>query len=195
MLFYEKVFENNRRWLKEKKTVDKDFFQKLTDEQNPDFMIIGCSDSRVPLESITGAQPGDLFVHRNIANLANKSDINVLSAIEFAVNNLKVKHIVVCGHTQCGGIKLAMGSEDEDTNLGSWLSNIRYVMQKNSEELNRLSDQEEKYNKLIELNTIEQCDRLVSLDVIKKSVLESGYPTVHAWIYNIETGELSDLNY
>ena len=138
MLAYQKVFENNRRWLKEKRAVDKDFFQKLTDEQNPDFMIIGCSDSRVPLESITGAQPGDLFVHRNIANQASKSDINVLSAIEYAVNVLKVKHIVVCGHTQCGGVKAAMESEDEDTNLGSWLSNIRYVMQKNSEELNDL---------------------------------------------------------
>lgn len=195
MLLYEKVFENNRRWLKEKQEADKDFFKRLTDEQNPDFMIIGCSDSRVPLESITGAQPGDLFVHRNIANQAGQSDTNVLSAIEYAVNVLKVKHIVVCGHSQCGGVKAAMESEDEDTNLGSWLSNIRDVIQKNSEELNKQVDGEQQYKRLIELNTIEQCNNINMLNVVRSSQRQTGYPTVHAWVYDIETGRLDDLDY
>ncbi len=194
MLLYEKVFENNRRWLKDKKAADKDFFQKLAYEQNPDFMIIGCSDSRVPLESITGAQPGDLFVHRNVANQASKSDHSVLSAIEFAISNFNIKHIVVCGHTQCGGVSTAMESEDEDTNLGSWLSNIRYVMKKHDDELHIL-DPDKKYNRLIELNTLEQCRNIASLKIIQSSQGKTGFPIVHAWIYDIETGQLYDLNY
>ncbi len=194
MLTYKNIFENNRRWLEDRKSDDQDFFQKLAQEQNPDYLIIGCSDSRVPLEIITGAQPGDLFVYRNVANQASKSDHSVLSAIEFAINNFNIKHIIVCGHTQCGGVSTAMESDDEDTNLGSWLSNIRYVMQKHHDEL-QILDPDKKYKRLIELNTIEQCNNISSLGVVRSSQQQTSYPTVHAWVYEIETGRLNDLDY
>ncbi len=194
MLSYEKVFQNNRKWLKEKKDADSDFFRKFSHGQNPDFMIIGCSDSRVPLETIMGAEPGDLFVHRNIANVVSTSDTNILSVIEYAVKHLKVKHIVVCGHTKCGGVKTAMESKDEDTILGSWVSNIREVMHNNSKDLDNL-DKDEKYKRLIELNTQEQCRNIDSLKLVRSSRLESGHPLVHAWLYDIETGLLKDLGY
>lgn len=191
---YEDIFNNNRRWLEKKRGEDKDFFSRLSEGQNPDYLVIGCSDSRVPPETIMGAEPGELFVHRNIANVVSMSDPNVLSVIEYAVKHLKVKHIVICGHTGCGGIKAAMESEDEDGKLGSWLSNIRYVMQKNPEELFGL-DKDESYLRLVELNALQQAANVSSLALVKKSRQETGYPAVHAWIFDIVTGTLRDLDY
>jgi carbonic anhydrase len=194
MLSYEKIFENNRKWVEDRNSKGDEYHKRTVSGKKAEFLLIGCSDSRVPLESIMGAEPGEIFVHRNIANVVSRSDTNILSAIEFAIKVLEVKHIVVCGHTECIGVKSAMSSEDEEGNLGSWLSNVRYVIQKNSEELYNLQHEDKKYKRLLELNIIEQCNNISSLEMVKSSIRDKGTPSIHAWIYEIETGKLRDLN-
>lgn len=190
---YNQIFENNRKWVEEKKASDKDFFEKLAKGQDPDYLYIGCSDSRVTAEDLMGMQPGEVFVHRNIANLINNTDLNVMSVINFAVIHLKVKHIVVCGHYYCGGVKAAMEQKDMGI-LNPWLRNIRDVYRLHRDELNAITDEDKQYQRLVELNVEEQCLNVIKTASVQKAYLNSKYPMVHGWVFDIRTGELIDLN-
>ncbi|MEQ8423428.1 MAG: carbonic anhydrase, partial [Cyclobacteriaceae bacterium] len=151
MVSYQEIFENNKKWIAEKKASDKEFFEKLSQGQNPDFLYIGCSDSRATAEELMGAKPGEVFVHRNIANVISNVDLNVMSVINYAVAHLKVKHVVVCGHYFCGGVKAAMQAQDLGI-LNPWLRNIRDVYRLHKTELNAIADEEKRYMRLVELN-------------------------------------------
>ena len=175
-----------------KKASDKEFFERLGKGQDPDFLYIGCSDSRVTAEELMGVQPGEVFVHRNIANLINNTDLNVMSVINFAVEHLKVRHIVVCGHYNCGGVKAAMQPRDLGI-INPWLRNIRDVYRLHKTELNSISDEHDRYNRLVELNVEEQCLNVIKTAVVQKSYLEKGYPTVHGWVFDLHSGNLIDL--
>ena len=194
MTTYEKIFENNRKWAAEKRATDKDFFENLAKGQHPDFLYIGCSDSRVTAEELMGLKPGELFVHRNIGNVISNNDLNAMSVINYAVTQLQVKHIVVCGHYECGGVKAAMQQKDMGI-LNPWLRNIRDVHRLHKEELNAIQNDAERYNRLVELNTEEQCINIMKTAVVQKAYLKSGYPRVHGWIFDVRTGELIDLNF
>lgn len=189
---YEQVFENNLAWLKEKKGGNESFFENLAKEQRPDYLYIGCSDSRVTAEDLMGAGPGEVFVHRNIANLVNATDLNVMSVIEYAVRSLEVKHIIVCGHYNCGGVKAAMQPVDMGL-LNPWLRNIRDVYRLHNEELNAIKNVPERYDRLVELNVQEQCINVIKLASVQQQYLKKGYPTVHGWVFDIRTGLLKDL--
>jgi carbonic anhydrase len=192
MTEYQRIFENNRKWIASKTGNDKDFFVKLAREQNPDFLYIGCSDSRVPANEIMGLEPGEVFVHRNIANLVVNTDLNVMSVINYAVENLKVKHIIVCGHYNCGGVKAAMEPKDLGI-LNPWLRNIRDVYRLHREELEKITGERERYNRLVELNVIEQCLNVVKTAEVQKSYIKTGFPKVAGWVFDLAKGELVDL--
>lgn len=192
MTTYEEIFENNKEWVARMKASDQQFFEKLSKGQNPDFLYIGCSDSRVTAEDLMGLQAGEVFVHRNIANLINNTDLNVMSVINFAVAHLKVQHIVVCGHYQCGGVKAAMQPEDMGI-INPWLRNIRDIYRLHRKELNEIQEEEDRYNRLVELNVEEQCLNVIKTAVVQKSYLKEGFPLVHGWIFDVNTGKLIDL--
>lgn len=168
------------------------FFERLADNQNPDYLYIGCSDSRVTAEEVMGAAPGEVFVHRNIANVVATIDLNVISVISYAVQYLDVKHIIVCGHYGCGGVKAAMQQSDMGI-LNPWLRNIRDVYRLHKNELNAIEDLEERYDRLVELNVQEQCINVAKLAVIQKSYLKKQYPSVHGWVFDMRNGMLKDL--
>ena len=186
-----KVFENNTEWIKSKLNEDDKYFDKLGAGQNPELLFIGCSDSRVTAEELMGLGPGDVFVHRNIANMVIGTDLNAMSVVEYAVEHLKVNHVVVCGHYGCGGVKAAMQSADLGI-LNPWLRNIRDVYRIHNEELNAIEDEEKKYERLIELNTQEQCVNLIKTAAIQKAVRGRGLK-VHGWVFDIHSGKLIDL--
>ena len=193
MTTYKQIFENNKKWIAEKKASDKEFFENLAKGQDPDFLYIGCSDSRVTVEDLMGLEPGEVFVHRNIANLVCNNDLNVMSVINYAVAHLQVKHIVVCGHYYCGGVKAAMQDRDLGI-LNPWLRNIRDVFRLHKDELNAIHDEEQKYKRLVELNVEEQCNNIIKTAVLQQAYLRTGYPLVHGWVFDVKTGELIDLN-
>jgi len=190
---YTQVFENNLKWLNTKKETDVTFFEKLSKEQHPEYLYIGCSDSRVTAEELMGAEPGDVFVHRNVANLVNATDLNVMSVINYGVRYLDVKHIVVCGHYNCGGVKAAMQPKDMGI-LNPWLRNIRDVYRLHKDELNAIADESQRYDRLVELNVQEQCINVIKLASVQQQYLKKGYPIVHGWVFDIRTGLLKDLN-
>jgi len=194
MTTYKQIFENNKRWVAEKKATDSEFFEKLAEGQDPDFLYIGCSDSRVTAEDLMGLQPGEVFVHRNIANLISNADLNVMSVINYAVAYLDVKHIVVCGHYYCGGVKAAMQAEDMGI-LNPWLRNIRDVYRLHKDELDALQDEDKRYMRLVELNVEEQCLNVLKTAVVQKAYLNKGYPLLHGWVFDVKTGELIDLEF
>jgi len=187
----QKVFENNKKWISEKLDVNPDYFSDLSKGQNPDILYIGCSDSRVTAEDLMGVSPGEVFVHRNIANMVISIDLNVMSVLNYAVNYLHVNHVVVCGHYFCGGVKAAMQSEDLGV-LNPWLRNIRDVYRIHKKELNAIEDETEKYNRLVELNVQEQCINLVKTAEIQKAIKDRGLQ-VHGWVFDIQSGKLIDL--
>jgi carbonic anhydrase len=191
MLQYNQIFENNKKWLEEKKGTDADFFKKLSQGQDPDYLFIGCSDSRVTVEELIGAEPGEVFVHRNIANLVPNNDSNSASVIEYAIAHLHVKHIVICGHYFCGGVKAAMQPKDLGS-LNPWLRTIRDVYRLHKEELNAIEKEDARYNRLVELNVQEQCINVIKMAVTQKHFLKHGFPTVHGWVFDISTGKLID---
>lgn len=193
MTAYKQIFENNKKWVAGKKASDKEFFENLAKGQDPDFLYIGCSDSRVTVEDLMGLEPGEVFVHRNIANLVCNNDLNVMSVINYAVAHLQVKHIVVCGHYYCGGVKAAMQDRDLGI-LNPWLRNIRDVFRLHKDELNAIHDEEQKYKRLVELNVEEQCNNIIKTAVLQQAYLRTGYPLVHGWVFDVKTGELIDLN-
>lgn len=192
MTKYDEIFENNRRWIASKTATDKDFFENLANGQQPDYLYIGCSDSRVPTNEIMGLDAGEVFVHRNIANLVNNSDLNVMAVINYAVRHLQVKHIVVCGHYNCGGVKAAMQPADLGL-LNPWLRNIRDVYRLHKEELNAIEKEHDRYNRLVELNVQEQCVNVIKTAAVQQSYLQNQFPTVHGWVYDLRNGELKDL--
>jgi carbonic anhydrase len=187
----EQIFKNNKEWIAEKLKADKDFFRNLRLGQNPDILYIGCSDSRVTAEEMMGAKPGEVFVHRNIANMVSNNDLSAMSVITYAINHLKVNHIIVCGHYYCGGVKAAMQSADYGI-LNPWLRSIRDVYRLHKKELDGIQDEDLKYKRLIELNVQEQC-----VNVIKTADYQKAYRdrhlTVHGWVLDMESGELIDL--
>lgn len=189
---YKQVFENNQRWLEKKKEQDGSFFDKLAKSQEPEYLYIGCSDSRVTAEEIMGAEPGEVFIHRNVANVVNSIDLNVTSVIEYAVQYLKVKHIVVCGHYNCGGVRAAMQAQDMGI-LNPWLRNIRDVYRLHKEELNAISDEHKRYDRLVELNVQEQCINVTKLASVQQGFVANGYPTVHGWVFDLRSGKIIDL--
>ncbi|MGC1203976.1 MAG: carbonic anhydrase [Flavobacteriaceae bacterium] len=187
----DKVFQNNKQWIKDKLAVDNNYFEELGKGQNPELLYIGCSDSRVTAEELMGAQPGEVFVHRNIANMVSGIDLNVMSVVEYAVTHLKVKHVVVCGHYACGGVKAAMQSADLGV-LNGWLRNIRDVYRIHKLELNNIEDEEKKYDRLVELNVKEQCVNLIKTAAVQKAYRDRGLQ-VHGWVFDVHTGNLIDL--
>ncbi len=187
----EQVFTNNQKWIQEKLNQNPKYFENLSKGQAPEFLYIGCSDSRVTAEDIMGVQPGEVFVHRNIANLVNNTDLSVMSVINYAVRHLKVQHVVVCGHYNCGGVKAAMQSADLGI-LNPWLRNIRDVYRLHKTELNAITDENVRYNRLIELNVQEQCINLIKTAAIQQAYKERGL-LVHGWIFEVGTGKLIDL--
>ncbi|WP_291914057.1 carbonic anhydrase [Chitinophaga sp. CB10] len=192
MTDYNQVFENNRKWVASKTATESDFFEKMADSQSPKYLYIGCSDSRVPTNEIMGLEAGEVFVHRNIANLVPNTDLNVMAVINYAVVHLEVKHIVVCGHYNCGGVKAAMQAKDLGI-LNPWLRNIRDVYRLHMDELNAISDEHDRYNRLVELNVQEQCINIIKTAAVQKMYTAKGYPTVHGWVYDLRNGLLKDL--
>ena len=192
MATYEELFENNKKWVASKLATDKDFFEKLSKDQSPDYLYIGCSDSRVPANEIMGLEPGEVFVHRNVANLVNNVDLNVMAVINYAVRHLHVKHIIVCGHYNCGGVKAAMTPKDLGI-LIPWLRTIRDVYRLHMEELNAITDDNERYDRLVELNVKEQCINIIKTAAVQKSYVANKYPLVHGWVFDLRNGLLKDL--
>lgn len=190
---YEDIFEHNRNWVKSRTENDPHFFEKLAKEQHPDYLYIGCSDSRVPANEIMGLDAGEVFVHRNVANLVNNVDLNVMSVLNYAVRHLHVKHIIVCGHYNCGGVKAAMTPVDMGL-LNPWLRSIRDVYRLHFEELDAIKDEHARYNRLVELNVIEQATNIIKTAAVQLSYAENNYPVVHGWVFDLSTGHLKDLN-
>ncbi len=188
---FSKVFDNNREWIAHKLSVDPTYFDKLGSGQSPETLYIGCSDSRVTAEELMGAAPGEVFVHRNIANMVISIDLNVMSVMNYAVDHLKVKHIIVCGHYACGGVKAAMQSADLGL-LNPWLRNIRDVYRIHRKELNAIKDEAARYDRLVELNVQEQCVNLIKTAAVQRAIKSRGL-TVHGWVFDVHTGQLIDL--
>jgi carbonic anhydrase len=189
---FEQIFRNNEIWVADKLEKDAEYFNNLVKGQSPDFLYIGCSDSRVTAEDLMGVQPGEVFIHRNIANMVVSIDLNVMSVINYAVKHLKVKHIIVCGHYACGGVKAAMQPADMGI-LNPWLRNIRDVYRTHKDVLNAITDEPARYDKLVELNVQEQCINVIKLAAVQEAHKERGL-TVHGWVFDIHTGKLIDLN-
>lgn len=187
----EKIFSNNKEWVAEKLAVSPLYFENLSKGQSPEFLYIGCSDSRVTAEDLMGVQPGEVFIHRNIANMVISIDLNVMSVLNYAVRHLKVNHIIVCGHYACGGVKAAMQSDDMGI-LNPWLRNIRDVYRLHKEELNAITEGEARYDRLIELNVQEQCVNLIKTAAVQQAYRERGL-MVHGWVFDIHSGKLIDL--
>ena len=187
----ERVFQNNEAWIRERLAVDANYFKSLGQGQNPELLFIGCSDSRVTAEELMGLGPGEVFVHRNIANMVSGTDLNVMSVVEYAVVYLGVKHVVVCGHYECGGVRAAMQSADLGI-LNPWLRNIRDVFRLHKTELNAIEDEVKKYNRLVELNVQEQCVNLIKTAAVQKAFRKRGLK-VHGWVFDVHTGKLIDL--
>lgn len=190
---YARLFENNKKWAKMRLKEDPDFFKRSVKAQTPEFLYVGCSDSRVNANEIMGLQPGELFVHRNIANLVVNTDTNVQSVIQYAVEFLHVKHIIVCGHYGCGGVRAAMQSRDLGL-LNGWLREIRDIYRIHKEELDAIKCEEKRYNRLIELNVQEQCVNIIKTSWVEKPYYRYGYPIVHGMVYDMSNGKLVDLN-
>lgn len=186
-----RIFANNKAWIERKLETDSDYFKKLAKGQYPEILYIGCSDSRVSTEELMGASPGEVFVHRNIANVVPNSDLSSQSVISFAVTQLKVKHVVICGHYNCGGIKAAMESADLGL-LNPWLRNIRDVYRLHKSELDGIENLEERYDRLVELNVEEQCVNVLKTADVQKAYKER-HITVHGWVFDLRTGLLKDL--
>jgi carbonic anhydrase len=189
---YEKLLLENKAWAKSAVQNDPEFFNRLAHTQTPEFLWIGCSDSRVPADRITGTQPGEIFVHRNIANMVVHTDINLLSVLEYSVNVLKVKHIIVCGHYGCGGVKAALGNQNIGI-INKWLRNIKDVYRLNKVTIDGITNEEEKVNKLIELNVKEQVMNLAKTSIVQHAWKDRQAPDLHGWVYDIKDGLINPV--
>jgi carbonic anhydrase len=190
--FYKKILDNNKKWVESKLAISPNYFKNLAERQNPPLLWIGCSDSRVPANEIIGAEPGEVFVHRNIANTVVHSDMNMLSVLDYAVNALKVRHVIVCGHYGCGGVKAAM----ENRSIGiidNWIRHIKDVYRFHQQELDEIKDEKERFNKFVEINVKEQV-----LDLAKTSIVQNAWKngqelSLHGWVYGLNDGYVTDL--
>ena len=190
---YEKLLQDNKEWAKGMVQNNPEYFKRLAQLQTPEFLWIGCSDSRVPADKITGTQPGEIFVHRNIANLVIHTDVNLLSVLDYAVNHLQIKHIIVCGHYGCGGIKAAMTNHDYKYVLNMWLRNIKDVYSLYKDELNAIEDKEQKTDRLVELNVKEQVLRLAKTSIIQRAWKNDKRPVLHGWVYGLKDGIIKNI--
>jgi carbonic anhydrase len=188
MYSYEKLLLENKAWAAEKLSDDPDYFERLAKLQTPEFLWIGCSDSRVPANEITGTQPGEIFVHRNVANLVVNTDVNLLAVLDFAVTHLKVKHVIVCGHYGCGGIKAAATKTDYRPVLNMWLRNVKDVMRLHREQLDKIHDEEQRADRLVELNVQEQVNNLAKTTIIQRCWQKEKRPDLHGWVYGLKDG-------
>ena len=190
--FYQQILENNRNWVADKLKEDPEFFNKLASGQKPPLFWIGCADSRVPANEITGTQAGEVFVHRNIANMVVHSDMNMLSTLDYAVNILKVEHVIVCGHYGCGGVEAAMGHSQYGL-IDNWILHIKDVYRVHQAELDAIKEYKARYNRFVELNVIEQVSGLAHTSIIQNSWKERQGPYLHGWAYDVRNGLVNDL--
>ncbi len=185
---YEILLKDNKTWAAQKLAEDPGFFDRLLHVQTPEFLWIGCSDSRVPPDQITQTEPGEIFIHRNVANLVVNTDVNLMSVLDYAVNHLKVKHVVVCGHYGCGGVKAAISNADFNQVLNMWLRNIKDIYRIHRKELEMIADEDKKLNRLIELNIKEQVFNLAKTAIIQKAWNNDERPDLHGWVYDLHDG-------
>jgi carbonic anhydrase len=185
---YEQLLIENKAWAADILKTDPEYFKKLSELQTPEYLWIGCSDSRVPANQITGTNPGEIFVHRNVANLVINTDVNVLSVLDYAVNHLKVKHVIVCGHYGCGGIKAAITRKDFKPVLNMWLRNIKDVYRIHRSQLDLIFDPEKKADRLVELNVMEQVFNLAKTSIIQRAWKQEQRPDLHGWVYGLKDG-------
>jgi len=191
--FYKKILDNNKQWVEAQLKLDPNYFKDLSQGQNPPLLWIGCSDSRVPANEIIGAKPGEVFVHRNIANMVVHSDMNMLSVLDYAVNALKIKHVIVCGHYGCGGIKAAMGN----TSIGiidNWIRHIKDVYRLHHQELNAIENENDRFNRFVEVNVVEQVCDLAKTSIVQSAWKSGQELTLHGWVYGLNSGFVTDLN-
>ena len=190
---YQKLLLANKNWAAQKLQVDPEYFKKLSESQTPEFLWIGCADSRVPADQVTGTQPGEIFVHRNVANLVLHNDMNMLSVLQYAVEVLKVKHILVVGHYQCGGVKAAMTNKDYGL-INKWLRNIKDVYIKHHSELDAITNENQKFDKLVELNVVEQVYNLAKTTIVQRAWAKGeNYPQLHGWVLDLHTGLMKSM--
>lgn len=187
------IFDNNENWIRERLALDADYFKRLEAGQQPEFMWICCSDSRILPNEMAGLGAGEMFVHRNIANLVQHNDINLLSVIQYAVDVLKIKHLVICGHYGCGGVQASLHDNDLGI-IDIWIRQIRDLAAEHADELNAIADEKERVNRLVELNVLRQVSNLEELPVIKKAIGRNQEVHLHAWVFDMSTGRLFDLN-
>jgi carbonic anhydrase len=190
---YQKLLENNKKWVADQLALEPNYFQKLANSQNPEYLWIGCSDSRVPANQITGTLPGDIFVHRNIANMVIHSDMNMLSVLSYAVEVLKVKHIIVCGHYGCGGVLAAMENKQFGL-IDNWLRHIKDVYRLHFKELDALKDKKLRADRLVELNVIEQVQDLGKTSIVQNAWKREQPLHLHGWVYDVKDGIIKDLD-
>jgi len=188
----EKILLANKSWAQEKKMFDPEFFNRLANVQTPEFLWIGCSDSRVPANEITGTQPGEIFVHRNVANMVVHTDLNLLTVLSYAVEVLKVKHVIVCGHYGCGGVNAALTKKNYGL-INKWLRNIKDVYRIHKDEIESLKTPLEKSNRLVELNVAEQILNLAKTSIIQEAWKNESRPTLHGWVYGLDNGLLKEI--
>ena len=190
--FYKNIIEKNKKWVEEKLQISPEYFNNLAEGQQPPLLWIGCSDSRVPANEIIGAEPGEVFVHRNIANMVIHTDMNMLSVLDYAVNALKVKHIIVCGHYGCGGVKAAMGNSSIGI-IDNWVRHIKDVYRFYQDELNAITNETERFNKFVELNIKEQVFDLAKTSIVQSAWRNGQELSIHGWVYGLNSGYVTDL--
>ncbi|MGV3539364.1 MAG: carbonic anhydrase [Rufibacter sp.] len=189
----DRIFSGNRQWVERKRQEDPDFFERRAKGQSPKYLYIGCSDSRVPANEISGTEPGEMFVHRNIANMVVHTDVNLLSVLQYAVEVLKVKHVIVVGHYGCGGVAAAM-SDKQFGLIDNWLTNIKDVIRIHEDEFNAISNEEQRFRRLVELNVVEQVINLSKTSIIQNAMKQPEPPQLHGLVYDLKEGILRDLN-
>ena len=192
MQSYQKLLLANKLWATEKVKAEPEYFDKLVNVQSPEFLWIGCADSRVPADQLTGTQPGEIFVHRNIANLVVHTDINLLSVLQYAVEHLKVKHVMVVGHYNCGGVKAAMGNQDLGL-INKWIRNIKEVYEKHEAEVEAITNEQSRFDRMVELNVEEQVKNLAKTTIIQKSWATNNIPHLHGWVYDLHNGLIKPI--
>lgn len=179
-------------WVSDKLSIDPEYFSKLSMGQHPELLYIGCSDSRVTAEDLMGMKPGEVFIHRNVANIVIPTDSNMNAVVQFAVEKLKIKYIIICGHYECGGVKAALNPSDMGQ-LNSWLQTLRDVYRLHSDELDQIKEEQKRFDRLVELNVLEQCLNIIKIDHVQRAWYKTGFPQVYGWVFNVRNGELIDL--
>lgn len=190
--FYKQILENNKVWVEQKLTINPNYFKRLCEKQTPPLLWIGCSDSRVPANEVIGAEPGDVFVHRNIANMVIHTDMSMLSVLDYAVNVLKIKNIIVCGHYGCGGVQAAMRNDSVGL-IDNWIRHIKTVYRLHQDELNEIEDEGQRFNRFVEINVKEQVYDLAKTSIVQQAWERNQELSIHGWVYGLNSGYVTDL--